>query len=237
MSTESDARTLSGPPDRVARHICDEIAARDLQEHDFICKEIDLVERLGVSRPSVREGVARLKALGLVRSSRKKGLTVSKSDPVKVLQQSLLTYARSQESLARLGELRYVLEMGAIGLAVERATPEQVAALAECARRHRDLFPPQTDAQCAEVEEIDRQFHRLILEASHNELVDGMHDVINAFFERSVRELPEAVLLTPDSAWEHLAIADAFAARDVMQAHVILSKHLRRVIQAERNDS
>ena len=238
MTRSSRKSPVKGLRGRVVHHICEHLRTGDLKEGDLLCKETDLAQQLQVSRATVREAVAHLQGVGIVRSVRNKGVTVSRSDPVGVLKQSLLTYAVGHSSLATLAELRYVLEMGAIDLAVEGATAQECAMLSEFAEEFAELGHPwpQTLEKAAGLFEADRRFHGLILRASRNELVAGMCEAVDAFFDRGVHEVSEEDVpyYSEAAIWEHRAIAQALGARDVMRAHVLLSGHLRRSVDSMR---
>ena len=131
MGLKKDGKAASLLVGHVAATVREEIRCRNLAAGDPICTEVELAERLGISRNIVREGVSRLRTLGVVTSRRGKGLVVARSDPAALLRDSLGHYATDRESLGEIAELRYSIETGAIDFAVARATPEQVARLKE----------------------------------------------------------------------------------------------------------
>ena len=63
----------------VFRHLKDRIRNGELQPGDSLPSERELQAELGVSRISLREGLARLSALGLVEVSHGKGTIVSRA--------------------------------------------------------------------------------------------------------------------------------------------------------------
>ena len=60
--------------DGVENSLLEYIRGNNMQIGDTLPKEEDLAESLGVSRHIVREGISRLKALGLVESRKKRGM-------------------------------------------------------------------------------------------------------------------------------------------------------------------
>ena len=196
--------------------------------------EIDLARRLGISRNIVREAVSRLRTLGVVSSRRGKGLVVARSDPARLLRDSLAHYVTDRKRLAEVAELRYSLEMGAIDFAVTRATPEQVARLEQLGDEFARRASAGTCDEIAALDAVDGQFHLLILEASHNELLRDMHAVLCAYWDRSRSVIPDYTSYDAGLSWEHRAIAQAFKARDALQARVVLSNHLSRMVARAR---
>ena len=218
---QSDSATSLA--ERAAGAIRRQIRERALRPGDVIATEGELAETLGVSRNAIREAVGRLRGLGLVDSRQSKGLVVAQSDLAEVMRLVLPHYAVDQTSMADLAELRYCIEMGAVEMAVERASDEQVQELAKLGRAFAELI----EHEQVQADRVDQAFHETILAAAENRLLQDMHVVITGFFQRAPREFEGWCLRKEPRAWEHAAIADAFAGRDVERARVLLRGHLR----------
>jgi GntR family transcriptional regulator, transcriptional repressor for pyruvate dehydrogenase complex len=192
--------------------------------------EAALEKKLNVSRPVLREAVSRLRALGMLHSRQGVGLIVAKPDPVALFEQAIKSYALDSMDLAELGELRYALEIGGVELAVNRATPEQLARLAALAGELADCHAGK--APCRTVDDIELEFHGTILEATHNATLMRLHHVLDAFFRRMAEESAgySAHQTTDETVWEHRAIAEAFGGRNVERARALLGGHLAHLI-------
>jgi DNA-binding FadR family transcriptional regulator len=222
----------------LADRIRDRILATGLAEGDHFMTEQELAAQYNTSRRVTREAVGRLRALGLLRARRRKGLEVARPDPVGLMGQSVQAYGRSPGDLHRLAQLRYSLELGAVDLAVQFATDQQIEQLTDLAQRFAQIKPPVEfrSAKFDRLGELDYAFHRVILESTGNELIAGFHRVILDYFEARRRgEDPSARDVNLDlveSGWQHLTIARAFARRDAITVHAMLREHLQSIRQA-----
>ena len=217
------AREDSNTAERAARAIRREIGRRGLSPGEVIGTEGELAKKLGVSRNAVREAVGRLRGLGLVESRQGKGLVVAQSDPAEVMRLVLPQYVVDRSSLASLSELRYCIELGAVEMAVERASKEQVLRLVELGREFEELINDDP----VEADRVDEAFHETLLAGTASQLLQDMHVVITGFFRRAPQECEGWYLRKEPRAWEHAAIADAFMERDADRARVLLRGHLQ----------
>src|SRR5919106_5577080 len=87
--------------------------------------------QIGVSRPTVRAGLRALAAIGVVRARHGSGTYIP--DGPQALGSDALSFLAALHGFTReeMYEARRILEVGAAGLAAERASPEQIATLAE----------------------------------------------------------------------------------------------------------
>jgi GntR family transcriptional regulator, transcriptional repressor for pyruvate dehydrogenase complex len=84
-----------------------------------------------VSRPSVRSGLRSLAAIGVVQTRHGSGTYITDGPPALDSAPLGMLAALHGFSPEQMFEARRVLETGVAGLAAERATPEQVAAMAD----------------------------------------------------------------------------------------------------------
>jgi len=224
---------VSGQADRAAIAIRRQIHERGLRPGDVIGTEAGLASALGVSRNAVREAVGRLRGLGLVESRQSKGLVVAHSNPAAVMSLVLPHYAVDSATTAELGELRYAIELGAIDMAVTRASPEDVRTLGRLGLE----FMETVVVDQVRADEIDAAFHQAILQATGNALLRDMHIVISEYFRRARAEYADWYRAPTSHTWEHAAIAEAFADRDAERARALMRAHLRPVIAVRRPEA
>ena len=214
---------------------------RDLRDGDHIGTEGDLERRLGISRNIVREAVARLRALGVVRSLRGKGLIVTKPDPAKLLEKGFSFFSPDQVDLVALAELRFVLEAGAIELAAARATDEQIARLIALGKQDAAFaeHAPLNRNDFEKSQEITKEFHLLLIEACGSPLAQSLSEVVHTYFTRVLKEMPDYHTLPPGISagllGEHLKLAEAIQARDGKRAHTIICCMMTRLIRRLRH--
>lgn len=222
MTTEPNTHTLANS---LAERMRRDIIAADLAEGDLYMTEAEVVQRYAVSRNIAREAVSQLRALGALKSRQGKGLLVARSDPVGLLARSFPFYGREPKDLKNLTQWRYVLEIGAVELAVNAATPEQIDRLELLAREYGELG--SRDHTEEEENAVELAFHSLILEMTGNPLIAGMHHLLVTYFGSPTHQHDVQVDDRPRTAWQHHAIAEAIRQRDIEQARVILRQHLQ----------
>jgi GntR family transcriptional repressor for pyruvate dehydrogenase complex len=125
------AKSLEGSTDQVVSHIKNLIERGNLRPGDRLPAERDLAAQIGVSRPTVRVGLHALAAMGVVRSRHGSGTYIPDGPPTLGSEPLSLLAALHGFTREEMYEARRLLEVGAAGLAAERATPDQLATLAD----------------------------------------------------------------------------------------------------------
>ena len=216
----------------VVRQIEDLILRGILRPGERLPAERELAERLGVSRPSLRDAISDLQARGLL--SAKPGAGVFVADVLGSSFSPALRdlMSRNEEAVFDYIAFRRDLE----GLAIERATRlasdtdlavvQAVFDKMEAAHRARD-----SEQEGA----LDAQFHMAIIEASHNvvmlHMMRSMYELLRegVFYNRQVmfdQSTRRVTLLE-----QHRAINSALQDRDGQKARAALEAHLDFVAQ------
>lgn len=133
----------------------------------------------GVSRSVAREAVRVLEARGMLASRRRVGVTVLPRSSWNVFDPGVIRWRLDSDDrvdqLLSLSELRRGVEPVAAALAAERATPEQCRALAVA------VSDMETYGRAGDLEPYllaDQAFHRTLLEASGNEMLASLGEVV-----------------------------------------------------------
>lgn len=178
-----------------------------------------------VSRSVSREAVRVLGSMGLVASRRRVGVTVLPRSSWHVFDPRVIRWRLDSEDrvaqLRSLGELRSGFEPVAAGLAAQRATPVQCGALAAAAS---DMVVHGRSGDLEAFLAADIAFHRILLEASGNEMLAAMGSVVAEVLSGRTHHhlMPEKP--KPEAIDWHDQVAravrsgDAVAARAAMQA-------------------
>ena len=171
-----------------------------------VIDEPELMERLGIGRTPVREGLRRLAYERLVEVYPRRGMFVTGVDV---------------RELARLSEVRTVLEPEAARLAAERATDLDRAAIAELLD---ELGAGGRDDR--ELMELDERIHGAVYRAAHNDLLEA---TLGQYYVLALRiwsmaldrqeELEEAVD-AHRTLLEAIRDGDGERAAETMRAHV-----------------
>jgi GntR family transcriptional repressor for pyruvate dehydrogenase complex len=220
----------------VVRQIEQLILRGILRPGDRLPSERELSDRLGVSRPSLREAVATLSTAGLLETRAGSGVFVA--DVLGNAFSPALTrlFASHDDALLDYISFRRDIE----GLAAARAATEgSETDLALIDTILRKMEAAHDKRNPAEEAALDADFHMAIVEASHNvvmlHMMRSMMDLLRegVFYNRSVmfRRRP-----TRDALLDHhRAINAAIQARDPAAARAAVSTHLAFVREALRD--
>lgn len=171
--------------------------------------EVEVSQKLGVSRGPVREALRILEAEGLVVNHPGRGSFV-----VEISQKDILeTYS-----------LRAILEEEAIRLAIQRSTPEDIAELEAILAA---MFAAAADADRGKVLDRDIAFHRRIWRiAGHRRLEAYLEELaIHSKMYVAVQTAHYADLAAGIS--DHNVLLDALKTKDTKLATETLREHLR----------
>jgi GntR family transcriptional regulator, transcriptional repressor for pyruvate dehydrogenase complex len=189
---------------------------------DRLSTERKLAVQIGVSRATVRAGLRALAATGIVRSRQGSGTFISEA-PALASEPLGLLAALHGFTGEQMYEARRVLEVGAAGLAAERATPEQVASMAD---EVASLFERMDDP--LRFLNHDITFHRIIAEASANPIISTLVETVSALYydrrRRTAEQASNRDLI--DAAEAHRRIYQAIRARDAEGARRAMHEHL-----------
>ncbi|MDG0861997.1 FadR family transcriptional regulator [Pelomonas aquatica] len=222
MKTRADHSTYSAQPEGKSQHgrIVSElglaIVRGELQPGDKLPAEAQLLERYEISRPVLREAVRVLVAKGLVVSRQRAGAIVRPRNEWHMLDPDVLYWliqAQPQRDFVQaLLEVRQVFEPAAAALAARAATDEQLAGIASA---YEGMAAATTTA---ELLEPDLAFHRRIAEATGNDLLAYIGNMLSLALRESIilsSQLPNTHEL---SLPRHKAILTALQARDPLGA-------------------
>jgi GntR family transcriptional repressor for pyruvate dehydrogenase complex len=213
----------TGSTEQVVTHIRGLIERGELRPGDRLPAERHLAARLGVSRPSVRAGLRALSAMGVVQPRHGSGTYIPEGPPV--LGSEPLSFLAALHGFTGLEmyEARRILEVGAAGLAAERATEAQIAKLAEDVNA---LLASIESPQVFLVHDIN--FHRSVAAASGNPIVASMMEMVSALYYDRRRQTAERASERDlrDAAEAHRRIYEAIRARDAERARQSMNEHL-----------
>jgi GntR family transcriptional regulator, transcriptional repressor for pyruvate dehydrogenase complex len=212
-----------GSTEQVVTHIRRLIERGELRPGDRLPAERNLAVRLGVSRPSVRAGLRALSAMGVVQPRHGSGTYIPDGPPV--LGSEPLSFLAALHGFTGLEmyEARRILEVGAAGLAAERATDEQLAKLAEDVEA---LYGALESPQVFLVHDIN--FHRSVAAASGNPIVASLMEMVSALYYDRRRQTAQRASERDlrDAAEAHRHIYDAICAHDAERARQAMNEHL-----------
>ena len=170
--------------------------------------EIQLAERLGVSRTPIREAIRKLELEGLVLMIPRKGAEVAKI---------------SESNLRDVLEVRRSLEELAIDLACQRITEEE---LDELNRAEVDFKAAIENGDAMQIAQTDESFHEIIYNSTKNQkLVQILNNLREQMYRYRLEYIKDAekrqILLV-----EHESILRAIRSRHVAEAKEAVRAHI-----------
>jgi GntR family transcriptional repressor for pyruvate dehydrogenase complex len=227
--------------EEIVEQIKDLISDGHLKPGERIPSERDLAEMLGVSRPSVREAVMVLEAMGLV-ESRQGGGTYVRSLTASALADPLTSMVEGNPNLLHaLLEVRMGLESWSAYLAAGRVTDEEIGQLEEyVAEMERQASKGGWDPA------LDARFHYAITAAAHNTLqlhvLDTIRGLWHATIELALSEFYREEGFLEPLMKQHRAIFEAIrdhdpglARKNMMEHLVFVQEKLPIILQRERD--
>lgn len=125
--------------DKVEAKLVQLLKEQKLHVGDSIPKELELAERLGVSRTVIREALLRLRVMGLIESKKKKGAVITSPDIFGIISKSVNPHVLDQATLKEMFELRLVLEIGMADFIFQRITPVDIKELKKIVSKEPDV--------------------------------------------------------------------------------------------------
>lgn len=188
--------------------------------------ERDLAQQLNISRPSVREAISFLEALGLVTSIAGRGTFVSEIADDSELTLPLLGSGNPLHIL----ETREILELGLVGYAAKRRTGEDLAIMRQLLERMNE---PAIDVTT--FLEMDMEFHLQIAKASQNpvlvQLMTAVEDLMRQGAWQAVKvQSPSFRERLNQYREDHQSLYGAIEEGDSEAAQECMQRHLSGVI-------
>jgi DNA-binding FadR family transcriptional regulator len=209
-----------------------EITTGEVREGESLPSEVNLVERFGVSRTTIRECLRGLEERGLIHVRHGRGAIVAPAREWNVFDpdvlEGLLSGERAPRIRAELMECRQALEVEAAGLAAGKASVEQVRTLndaVEAMRASTELFRAE-GGRPEDFAEADLAFHSAVVDASGNQSLGRIVELIHRTLIADSGGLPTVGAMATAVA-DHARIftaierADAELARTAMRDHLV----------------
>jgi DNA-binding GntR family transcriptional regulator len=170
--------------------------------------EIQLAERLGVSRTPIREAIRKLELEGLVLMIPRKGAEVARI---------------SESNLRDVLEVRRSLEELAIDLACQRMTGEELDAL----RATEDAFARAIkEGDTMKIAQLDEQYHESIYSSTKNQklvqILNNLREQMYRYRLEYIKDGDKHQILVV----EHEQILKALRLRHVQEAKMAIREHI-----------
>lgn len=170
--------------------------------------EVQLANKLGVSRTPIREALRKLELEGLVNMVPRKGAEVADI---------------TEKSLRDVLEVRKALEELSVQLACEKITEEEIEELKRVAERFKDTLD---DQDVTKIAEADVAFHDVIYTATDNQkLILLLNNLREQMYRYRVEYLKKEEAY-PQLIAEHEELIDNISKRNKEEATRIMCEHI-----------
>ena len=195
--------------------------------------EFELAEQMGVSRPSIREALSALQAVGLIASRPGSGNYVLKV-PSSEEEQDAPHLIENEAGCLEVMEARAILEPPVAAYVAREHSPSEVAALRAVLAQMRE---EACKGEFVSYFEADKAFHRGLVDAAHNHLItEAIVPLVDTMDQRLYREFTHHYYLKNVADLEqvvdvHCAILDAIVEGDPQLAEEKVDEHWRRMME------
>jgi GntR family transcriptional repressor for pyruvate dehydrogenase complex len=220
--------------DAVAHHIEELILEGALPPGERLLSERDLSAKLDVSRPSLRDALAKLVARGLLTTDSQGSCYVSEHIGCSIRDPLMLLFDDPRGRFDCM-EFRSVVEASAAGLAAERASEVDREAISAA---FSDMEKAHERGDVDAIAKSDADFHFAIYGASHNVMVlqvmRSLETILRSNVHLNRKNLFEHRRDREEQLAEHRAVYDAIMARDPRAAHEAARLHMVSAMQTQR---
>jgi len=214
--------------EQVADRIAEAIRSKQYTPGDQLPSERELMERLGVGRPAVREALFALQRMGMVevRSGTRARVTEPTADRlISELSETAKLLMVTEAGVRHFQDCRASLE---VSLARHAAIHATTADLRQLRTALKDNEAAIDDSKA--FVETDLAFHYVLAEIRRNPIFGSVHQALGAW----LTEQRATALMSPGEERiayaAHKGIYDGVASRDPDRAEQAMSQHLAQVV-------
>lgn len=189
---------------------------------DPLPTEEEIVRKTQLSRTSVREGLTRLRALGVIDTKRKRGMRLTRSVALLDLVRLLGSNEIPADLKAHVKGFRSAVELGIAPEVFRRCRPADVQELRQIYEQMvRSAGDPAVWPQ------LDCQFHLKLVSISGNQLAEWFHQLLDPFFRAYA---PPSYPVAPEILERHRHIIEALAKKDpYLFDHAMREHHIHKL--------
>ena len=205
-------------------YIEQKIMLEELKPGEKIPSEQKLCDLLSVSRVSVRSGIERLTAIGLLHKEKYGGTYVASNKQDNFLKVLTPTFIHNINYLEML-ELRQALDALSIELCLKHVNEEGINILKTLLQEMEDF------KETEDFFTLDRKFHLTISKFAKNRLLHNINEIVWDVVEKMSKDQYHSIG-NEERIVEHTKILDAIIKKDRDLARTYSVRHLERTINA-----
>ncbi|NFD87221.1 FadR family transcriptional regulator [Clostridium botulinum] len=211
--------------EHVINQIKEMIKDGTLKGGDKLPSERDLVEKLGVSRASIREALRVLEIVGIVECKQGEGNFIKSSFEDTLLEPLSIMFMLNDCKLKEIFQLRKVIEIETASLAAKQITDEEIIEIKKII----------TDIEISEDEnekvKLDTKFHYAVAKATQNFLIVSILNSVSTLMDSFIKDARKNIISKlhkdvidkqHEEIWEALKTHNPIAAASSMRKHLDL---------------
>ncbi|KAJ53516.1 GntR family transcriptional repressor for pyruvate dehydrogenase complex [Clostridium tetanomorphum] len=210
--------------EQVIFQIKDMIDRGILKKGDKLPSEREMVEKLQVSRTSIREALRSLEIIGLIESRQGEGNFIRSSFENSLIEPLSIMFMLQDSKSEEILELRISIERETALLAAQRITDEELEEIELLVEKLKELKEGE------EMAKVDREFHYKIAQASKNFLILSIFNAMSSLMETCIKDARKNILIKKDNKEilfkQHEDIYKALLDRDGEKALQAMKTHL-----------
>jgi DNA-binding FadR family transcriptional regulator len=183
----------------------------------------------GVSRLTIREAIRILRTQNVVRIRRGRGTEVNPPEEWTSLEAIVRASASPGATLGlvpeRLLEARRMIEIGAVQLAAERRSDDD---LTQLDAQLDEMRKASADGDVTRFVDADIRFHDIIMRASGNVFVPLLFGPFGPLLSETRRQTSAVPEIQKNAIEQHANIISALAAGDIEQSRLAMEAHMQQ---------
>jgi GntR family transcriptional regulator, transcriptional repressor for pyruvate dehydrogenase complex len=213
--------------EQVIEQIKQMIVDGSLKKGDKLPSERELVERLKVSRTSIREALRSLQIIGLVECNQGEGNYISQKFDNSLFEPLSIMFKLQESTPIEILEVRRVIEVETVALAAQRITNEELEDLEILLKALDNLKDEEDNIK------IDEKFHYKIAKATKNFLITNILNAISSLIDSFIKDARKKILADEKNievlSKQHWDIFEALKSHNPKKASEAMKKHLEFV--------
>ena len=211
----------------VFNYFSEQILSGELKMNDKIPPEREIAEKLGVSRNSVREVMHMLEISGLIECLQGSGNYIRCDTNEYMMRTANMVMALLDIDYTEIFYLRKGYESVALERAMEEALPEELEQM------HKILLKMDETVGIKESADLDTQFHNILLQASHNRLLNLYASMLSNLMDQFIKDFRSRILVDKRRAEilrrSHWGIYNSLVEKDQNAGQEAVKRHFEVV--------
>jgi DNA-binding FadR family transcriptional regulator len=220
---------------RIIEQVWDALFRGELNPGDRLGSEVELAQKLGVSRVPVRDAFRTLQALGIldVKVGAHGGAFVAAGDPKRFADTLAVQLKLFGIGIEEMFDSQIAIETMAAELAAQRATEADLTTLRTLIEELDSMQArPLSKAAAQQFTQISMRFHEALVEAAHNRALAAQFRALRVVLEPIYsRRTSDAIAKRVVAS--HKNVLKAISAHDAEQARALMRRRLE-VIRAHQ---